>query len=85
MQLELIDEPLPGSQLDERCRVAGLYLVHDVLAVGFDGALAGEVLFGNFGVGEALGYQAQYFLNPHLLRPGAARAAAAVTGPLPLA
>ena len=36
----------------------GLYLLHDILAVGFDGALAGEKLVGNFGVGETIGYQA---------------------------
>ena len=57
----LRQQPLAGGELDKGGRVAGLGFVHDVLAVGFDGALTGEKALGDFGVGEAVGHQGQHF------------------------
>ena len=48
---------LAGGGFDEGGRVFRAGFFHDVLAVGFDGAGAGEELVGNLGGGEAVGHE----------------------------
>ena len=61
LSLLLAQQTLTLGQLDGGRGVLGLGFIHDILAVGFNGAFAGKQFQSNFSVGQALRHQVQHF------------------------